>query len=86
MSSKVDSQHPVLGTFPTSLWMAGEVVSDYYEIQLPANLPPGTYRWSVVLYRTLPDGGWENLKVAGTDDEMASGGTLEVRDRHGADN
>jgi hypothetical protein len=81
---RVDSQNPVLGTFPTSLWTEGAYVSDYYEIQLPANLPPGTYRWGVVLYRTLPDGGWENLKVASTDDEMASGGTLEVRGRHGA--
>ena len=26
---KVDSQHPVLGTYPTSLWSAGEVVGDY---------------------------------------------------------
>ncbi len=43
-----DSQHPVLGTYPTSLWVAGEVVADYYEIQLPVDLPPGTYRWGVI--------------------------------------
>jgi hypothetical protein len=78
---KVDSQHPVLGTYPTSRWSAGEVVGDYYEIQLPADLPPGTYQWGVVLYRTLPGGGWENLKVNGGDAELALGGAVEVRER-----
>jgi hypothetical protein len=75
---QVDSQNPVLGTYPTSQWSAGEVVGDYYEIQLPPDLPPGTYRWGVILYRALPDGGWENLKVASTGAEMAVGGTLDV--------
>jgi hypothetical protein len=78
---KVDSQNPVLGTYPTSRWTAGEVVADYYEIQLPSDLPPGNYWWGVILYRTLPDGGWENLKVAGTDSEVAMGGRFEVRGR-----
>jgi hypothetical protein len=78
---KVDSQHPVLGTYPTSLWTAGEFVSDYYEIQLPADLPPGAYRWGVILYRALPEGGWENLQVAGTGSEMAEGGALQVQER-----
>ncbi len=79
--ARVDSQHPVLGTYPTSLWTAGEVVADYYEIQLPAGLPAGTYQWGVILYRTLPDGGWENLEVDGTGQELAVGGTIEVRAR-----
>ncbi|MGD8466741.1 MAG: DUF2723 domain-containing protein [Anaerolineae bacterium] len=79
--AQVDSQHPVLGTYPTSLWTAGEFVSDYYELQLPGDLPPGPYRWGVILYRSLPDGGWENLKVAGTGGEMAEGGTLLVSER-----
>ena len=76
---KVDAQHPVLGTYPTSLWTAGEVVADYYEIPLAPDLPPGRYRWGVILYRMLPDGGWENLKVAGTDGEVALGGFFDVR-------
>jgi len=75
---RVDSQHPVLGTYPTSLWTAGEVVGDYYELQLPADLAAGSYRWGVILYRTLPGGGWENLEVAGTGQELAVGGTIEV--------
>lgn len=78
---KVDSQHPVLGTYPTSIWTAGEVVGDYYEIQLPGDLPPGTYQWGVILYRTLPEGGWENLKIVGTDGETALGGTFQVQER-----
>ena len=76
---KIDNQHPVLGTYPTSLWAAGEVVADYYEIPLAPDLPPGRYRWGVILYRALPDGGWENLEVAGTDGQVALGGTIDVR-------
>jgi hypothetical protein len=78
---KEDSQHPVLGTYPTSRWTAGEVVADYYEIQLSPDLPPGNYRWGVILYRPLPDGGWENLKVGGTDSEVAMGGSFKVSER-----
>ncbi len=81
---QVDSQHPVLGTYPTSRWAAGEVVSDYYEIQLPPRMPTGIYRWGAILYRALPEGGWESLKVdnpdvSGPDAEVAMGGTIEVR-------
>jgi hypothetical protein len=78
---KVDSQHPVLGTYPTSHWSAGEVVGDYLEIQLPGDLPPGTYRWGVILYRSLPEGGWENLTVEGSGGQMAPGGEFEVKER-----
>lgn len=78
---QVDSQHPVLGTHPTSLWVEGEVVSDYYEIQLPGDLLPGAYRWGVVVYRSLPDGSWQNLQVAGSGAELAVGDTIHVRAR-----
>ena len=78
---QVDSQHPVLGVYPTSRWTAGEVVSDYYELQIPPRTAPGLYRWGVILYRALPEGGWESLKVADTGEEMALGGAVEVRNR-----
>jgi hypothetical protein len=78
---KVDNQNPVLGSYPTSRWSPGEVVADYYEIQLPFSPAPGTYHWGAIVYRALPEGGWENLKVAGTDTEVVPGGTIEVRAR-----
>lgn len=77
--AKVDSQHPVLGMAPTSRWQPGEVVSDYHELQLPPDLAPGDYSWGVVLYRTLPEGGWENLRVNGGEDEFGEGGIVAVR-------
>ena len=75
---QVDNQHPVLGTYPTSRWTSGEVVGDYYEIQLPSNISAGAYRWGVILYRALPEGGWQSLEVADADAELAVGGTLQV--------
>ena len=57
------------------------MVADYYEIQLPSALPPGEYRWGVVVYRALPEGGWESLKVNSTEDEIAIGGTVRVQQR-----
>ena len=79
--TKVDIQNPVLGTYPTSRWTAGEVVADYYELGLTADLPPGGYHWGVILYRSLEDGGWENLTVEGTGSEIALGGEFIVRAR-----
>lgn len=69
-----DSAHPVLGLFATSRWDAGEVVADYYELQVPPRAGPGAYRWEVILYRALGEGGWETLPAEGP----APGGTLEV--------
>ncbi len=83
--SKSDTQHPVIGSYPTSRWVAGEVVADYYELQLPADLPPEVYRWAVVVYRSLPDGGWENLQVVATGSEFALGGTIAVEARGGTE-
>jgi hypothetical protein len=78
---QVDSQHPVLGTYPTSRWTPGEVVADYYEIQLRRDLPPGLYHWGAVLYRALPEGGWESLRVEGGEREIAPGGSFTVQAR-----
>ncbi|MBC7228546.1 MAG: hypothetical protein H5T61_15155, partial [Thermoflexales bacterium] len=47
----MDTQ-PGYGFLPTSLWRPGEMVTDLYELPLPADLPPGeTYTLHVVLYR-----------------------------------
>ncbi len=42
--------HPVNGTYPTSQWMTGEVVSDVYEIPIRADAAPGAHRLKVGMY------------------------------------
>lgn len=79
--SRTDSQNPVIGSYPTSHWVANEVVADYHELQLPPDLPQGTYHWIVVVYRSLPSGRWENLQVEATGREFAPGGAIEVTSR-----
>jgi hypothetical protein len=46
------SRHPVGGTYPTSRWQEGEVVVDYYALNLPAYLGAGEYRLQVALDMT----------------------------------
>ena len=45
----VDAE-PVANTYPTTAWRPGEVVTDVYDIPLPAGLPPGDYAPAVVVY------------------------------------
>jgi hypothetical protein len=79
MVASVDSQHPVLGMYPTSQWEPGEVAADYYELQVPRELGPGELTWRVVLYRALPEGGWENLPLDGAPEQSeATGGVVRV--------
>jgi 4-amino-4-deoxy-L-arabinose transferase-like glycosyltransferase len=42
---------PVAGTYPTSLWIEGEVVVDAYDIPLDADAPAGPYTLEIGLYR-----------------------------------
>lgn len=52
---------PLLGGYPTSLWRAGELISDRVALSLPErSLPTGEYVLEVVLYDRL------TLKAAGT--------------------
>jgi hypothetical protein len=53
---------PVQGTYPTSLWMTGEVIRDAHTISLPA-IPPGTYTLRIGLYTPLTG---QRLTVDGT--------------------
>lgn len=46
---------PGQGAYPTDRWLAGEVVVDTYQIELPEGLPGGAYPIEVGLY--LPDNG-----------------------------
>ncbi len=45
----VDAE-PVANTYPTTAWRPGEVITDVYDIPLPAGLPPGDYTPTVVVY------------------------------------
>jgi len=55
---------PQAGEFPTSLWLGGEFITDAYELALPADVPPGEYRFEVGMYllETM-----ERLPVLGND-------------------
>jgi hypothetical protein len=43
-------QRPAQGERPTDTWVAGEVVEDLYQLELPAGLPAGEYWLAVGLY------------------------------------
>lgn len=68
---------PVLGIYPTARWAAGEVVQDYRELTIAPDLRPGRYLWTVVVYRQLAGGGFEQLRDAQGNVEVL-GGTFEV--------
>lgn len=59
-----DIQSPVMGMYATSRWENGEVVGDYHELDIPRTLPPGRYRWTVVLYRQDDAGNFLQLHDA----------------------
>jgi hypothetical protein len=50
--AQADSQ-PRANQYPTSIWDAGEQISDMYEVALPADLPSGDYRLQVGMYRLV---------------------------------
>lgn len=45
-----DDSHPRGGSYPTSFWDAGEVVTDQHVLQIPENLPPGDHQLVVGMY------------------------------------
>jgi hypothetical protein len=62
---KKDATHPVLSSYPTTLWTPGEVVGDYYELPLlPDNGPLTLY---LLPYRTEGPGQWHNLTFNGAE-------------------
>ena len=42
---------PLDGHYPTSQWVAGEIVADPRTLPLPADLPPGTYELRAIVYK-----------------------------------
>jgi len=65
-----DRQHLVLGMYPTTRWVAGEVVSEYVEVPFPRNLPAGRYQIGLLAYTSTGDGDWKNLTVAGSEAQV----------------
>ncbi len=64
MSGQRDNP-PVNGAYPTTLWVAGEVVADTYTIAVRPDAAPGTHRLEVGMY--VAESG-ARLPVAGTTD------------------
>jgi hypothetical protein len=71
-SGDVIAQHdgqPRGGAYPTSVWDAGEVLTDEHPLRLPADLPSGEYRLRVGLYlletgeRLPAKGGGDSVEV-----------------------
>ncbi|MBN1218308.1 MAG: DUF2723 domain-containing protein [Anaerolineae bacterium] len=60
-----DATHPVLSSYPTSLWTPGEVVGDFYELPMPPGHGPLTLH--LLPYRTEGAGQWHNLTLTGTE-------------------
>jgi len=66
---------PVGGTYPTSLWLAGEVVTDVYVIPVRADATPGPHRLEVGMY--VAETG-ARLPVAGTSGDSVVLQTINV--------
>ncbi|MCB8942507.1 MAG: DUF2723 domain-containing protein [Ardenticatenaceae bacterium] len=68
IAAQADSASPVDGWYPTSRWVAGEMVQDAYAIPLPATAAPTTAR--IGMYLVTADGqflnsGWLSLPIPG---------------------
>jgi hypothetical protein len=68
---------PIGGTYPTNLWLAGEVIADVYEIPVRTDAAPGAHRLEVGMY--VPETG-TRLPVGGTSDDAILLQTIHVGD------
>lgn len=59
-----DATHPVLSSYPSSLWTPGEVVGDFYELPFPPEYE--TLALHLLPYRTEGPGQWHNLTLNST--------------------
>jgi hypothetical protein len=66
---------PQAGSYPTSFWDEGEVISDPHRIEVPASAAPGEYRIYVGMYRPATG---ERLPVAGNPNGEIELGRLSV--------
>jgi hypothetical protein len=56
--TQADRNHPVAGWYPSSLWQAGEVVTDHFLLEVPEGGEPVAVR--VGMYQALADGTFAN--------------------------
>ena len=56
--TQADRNHPVFGWYPTSLWQAGEVVTDHFLLDVPQGGAPVAVR--IGMYQALADGSFAN--------------------------
>jgi len=70
--------YPLGGTYPTSLWLPGEVVVDTYEISVRAGAMPGVHRLEVGMY--VAETG-ARLAVARTSDDAVRLQTIVITER-----
>ena len=78
---KRDATHPVLSSYPTSLWTPGEVVGDFYELPFPPGHGPLSLQ--LIPYRTEGPGQWHNLTLNGSEplqEGIILGPILEISD------
>jgi hypothetical protein len=47
---------PGQGSVPTTVWAPGDLILDEYQLQLPADAPPGDYEIEVGLYNPAANG------------------------------
>jgi 4-amino-4-deoxy-L-arabinose transferase-like glycosyltransferase len=66
---------PVGGTYPTNLWLTGEIVADSYEIAIPADTAPGEHRLEVGMY--IAETG-DRLPVLGSFDDAVLLQTITI--------
>jgi hypothetical protein len=66
---------PLGGTYPTNLWLSGEVVVDTYEIAVAADAKPGAHRLEVGMYVAQTGA---RLPVDGTGDDVVVVQEVEV--------
>lgn len=64
-----DDHQPYDGLYPTSAWGAGEMVRDRFDLEIPADAPPGLYDLQVGWYHPeslerLAVGGGDSLRIA----------------------
>jgi hypothetical protein len=72
---KRDATHPVLSSYPTTLWTPGEVVGDFYEFPFLPGSGPLTLQ--LIPYRTEGPGQWHNLTLGDSESPGITLGPFE---------